>query len=302
MSRTVIGVDGGGTRTRAVLLGPDGEEQGRTEGWAAVADAHDPATPAGSVAEICAAVAQVAGLSLPVDVVWAGLSGAGREEARLAVEVELSRMGVARDVYVGTDAQAAFRDAFGDEPGLLLVSGTGSIAWGRAEDGTEGRVGGWGSQLGDEGSGYWIGLEALRCVARHSDGRAPETTLTELVFERLDLESAGELGAWVSQASRAEVGQLTPLVATAANDGDGAARQILVRALEELENHVRAILGKLGPWSQPPGLALGGGLLGPEGALRKPIQARLPRHNVQPVDAAPDPAMGAARLALAAED
>jgi len=302
MSRTVIGVDGGGTRTRAVLLGPDGEDKGRTEGWAAVADAHDPGVPAGSVAEICAAVAQVAGLNLPVDVVWAGLSGAGREDARAAVEVELSRLGVARNVFVGTDAQAAFHDAFGDGPGLLLVSGTGSIAWGRAEDGREGRVGGWGSHLGDEGSGYRIGLEALRSVARHSDGRAPETALSELVFQRLGLEGVSELVDWVSRASRAEVAELTRLVSKAANDEDTVARQVLVQAMEELENHIRAILENLGPWSQPPGLALAGGLLGPGGTLRKSVLARLSNHHVQPIDRALDPAMGAARLALTAKD
>jgi glucosamine kinase len=302
MSRTVIGVDGGGTRTRAVLLGPDGKEKGRTEGWAAVADAQDPGAPAGSVAEVCDAVAKVAGLSLPVDVVWAGLSGAGRQDARAAVEVELSRTGVARDVYVGTDAQAAFQDAFGDGPGVLLVSGTGSIAWGRAEDGREGQVGGWGQHLGDEGSGYRIGLEALRRVARHSDGRARDTVLTERVLQRLGLEGIGELVAWVSQASRAEVAQLTPLVAKTASDGDTVARQVLVRAVDDLENHIRAILEDLGPWSQPPGLALGGGLLGPGGTLRQRVQARLPRHHVKPIDRALDPAMGAAHMGLAAED
>jgi glucosamine kinase len=302
MSRTVIGVDGGGTRTRAVLLGSDGEELGRTEGWAAVADVHDPAIPAGSVAEVCAAVAQVAGLSLPADVVWAGLSGAGREEARLAVEVEMSRMGIARNVHVGTDAQAAFHDAFGDGPGVLLMSGTGSIAWGRAEDGREGRVGGWGRHLGDEGSGYEVGLKALRSVVRCHDGRAPETTLRERVLERLGLDGVGELVGWESQASRAEVAEFTPLVAKAASDGDAVSRQILVHALEELEKHLRAILTNLGPWSEPAGLALGGGLLGPGGTLRKPVEARLPRHHVQLIDRELDPALGAARLALAAPD
>jgi glucosamine kinase len=254
------------------------------------------------VAEICAAVVQVAGSSLPVDVVWAGLSGVGREEARLAVEVEMSRMGIGRNVHVGTDAQAAFHDAFGEGPGVLLVSGTGSIAWGRAEDGREGRVGGWGRHLGDEGSGYEIGLQALRRVTRCSDGRAPETILLERVLERLGLDGVGALVGWESQASRAEVAELTPLVANAADDGDAVARQILVRALEELESHLRAILANLGPWSDPVGLALGGGLLAPGGTLRKPVQARLPRHHVKPIDREPDPAIGAARLALAAPD
>ena len=302
MSGVVIGVDGGGTRTRAVLLGPDGTEKARTEGWAAVADAHDPRSPADSVAEICAAVAQVAGVSLPVDVLWAGLSGAGREEARTAVEVELSRMGLARQVHVGTDVITAFHDAFDTGPGVLIVAGTGSIAWGRAEDGREGRVGGWGPHIGDEGSGYQIGVEALRRVARHADGRAPETKLQTLVFERLGVDGVNDLVAWASQASRAEVAELTPLVAEAAGDGDAVAGEILVHAAEELEGHALAILENLGPWSKPPSLTLGGGLLGPDGPLRTALVTLLARHHIQPMDRELDPAMGAARLALASRD
>ncbi|HSG08404.1 MAG TPA: BadF/BadG/BcrA/BcrD ATPase family protein [Longimicrobiales bacterium] len=298
MSRIVIGVDGGGTHTRAVALDESGEEVGRAEGRSAVADERDPEAAAGAVAEVCSAAATKAGRPLPAGFVWAALSGAGREGARSAVEMALERLGVAAAVHVDTDVGAAFHDAFGGGPGILLISGTGSIAWGRSEDGRQGRVGGWGHHIGDEGSGYAIGLDALRRVARHADGRAPHTGLQRMVLDRLGLERVGELVQWAAAASRAEVAALAPLVAVASREGDEVAGEILVQAVEALEGHVVALLQSLGPWQTPPHVALAGGLLRPGRALRDPLKTLLERYRLPVLDRTLDPASGAARLAL----
>jgi glucosamine kinase len=299
MSRYVIGVDGGGTRTRAVVLDRDGTEIARAEGDAAVADAAAPAPAADAVAAVSSAAARAAGIDLPVDVVWAGLAGAGRETARSAVEVELGRAGVARVTRVGTDVVAAFHDAFADGPGVLLIAGTGSIAWGRAEDGREGRVGGWGRHIGDEGSAYAIGMDALRRIAKNADGRAPETTLRDAVLSRLALPGVDDLVQWTGTAERANVAALAPVVAAAATKGDAAAREIIDRAVDELERHVLAVLENLGPWRRPPQVALAGGLLRPGRALRAPVEAALARLGVPVLEREIDPAMGAGRLACA---
>ena len=298
MSRLVIGVDGGGTHTRAVILDESGVELGRADGRAAVADASAPHLAADAVVEVCASAALEAGCSLPVDFLWAGLSGAGREAARSAVEMELERLGVAGAVRVDTDVGAAFHDAFGEGPGILLVSGTGSICWGRAEDGRQGRVGGWGHHIGDEGSGYAIGMDALRRVARHADGRAPHTHLQGLILAHLGLERVDELVHWRAAASKAEVAALAPVVTRASDGGDAVAGEILVHAVEELEGHILALLNTLGPWTQPPQLALAGGLLRPGRALRRPLEALLSKQRLPVVDRPLDPALGAARLAL----
>lgn len=314
MTRYAIGVDGGGTRTRALLLecaprGADASAGGqresdarvlaRAEGRAAVASATEPGAAASAVADVCRDVARTAGVELPVDVVWAGLAGAGREAARSAVEAELGGAGVARTVRVGTDALAAFQDAFGDGPGILLVAGTGSIAWGRAEDGREGRVGGWGHRIGDEGSGYAIGVEALRQVARDADGRRRATGLRDAILAHLDLSGVDDLVPWSAGAQRGEVAALTPVVAAVAAAGDAVAREILDRAVEELERHVLAMVEKLGPWETAPAVALAGGLLGPGGALRPSLEAALTRDRVRLLERELDPAMGAGRLACA---
>ena len=280
------------------MLDHQGRELARAEGRAAVADAAAPEVAAGAVAELCAAAARTAGSALPADVVWAGLSGAGREAARSAVELELGRAGIAVHVRVGTDVLAAFHDVFPEGPGILLIAGTGSIAWARAEDGREGRVGGWGHHIGDEGSGFAIGVDALRRVARHADGRAPETTLQARVLEHLGLTRVDELVTWASRASRAQVADLAPLVAESARAGDAVAGEILVEAIDELMSHVVTILENMGPWSRPPPVALAGGLIQRGGPLRGPLEAALATRHIRPMDEEPDPALGAAKLAL----
>lgn len=297
MSLFVIGVDGGGSRTRAVALDADGVELARAEGASAVAGAPDAAAEA--LAGVCADVAGSAGRRLPARVVWAGLSGAGRESARSAAERALEETGVAVRARVGTDVHAAFHDVFPQGPGILLIAGTGSIAWARSEDGREGRVGGWGPRIGDEGSGYAIGVEALRRVARHADGRAPTTELSGLILEQLGLEGVESLPGWAARASRAQIAELTPLAIEAAAGGDAVAGQIVSDAIEALRQHVVAVLERLAPWSRPPELALAGGLIRPGGGLRAGLQAALPASRVRVMTRDPDAARGAARLALA---
>lgn len=297
--RTIIGVDCGGTKARAVLIDESGVELGRAEGPGAVASAAEPGAAARAVAAVCRAAAEEAGATLPVDVVWAGITGAGREASRSAVEMELAREDVARSVHVGTDVQAAFHDAFADGPGVLLIAGTGSIAYGRGETGREGRVGGWGHHIGDEGSGFSIGLEALRRVARTVDGRGPGTALVDDVLAHLGLGSLDDLVTWVPGATKREVAALAPVVAAAAAAGDAVAGEILAHAVEELEGHVMAILENLGPWSRPPQVALAGGLLRPGRALRDPLARALRRQAVPVMEGELDAAMGAARLGAA---
>ena len=87
-------------------------------------------------------------------------------------------------------------------------------------------------------------------------------------------------------------------VAAASMAGDSVAGEILVQAVEDLEGHVLAILENLGPWAEPPRLALAGGLLRPGRALRRPLAAALAKHRLVPLESPLDPAIGAARLAL----
>jgi N-acetylglucosamine kinase-like BadF-type ATPase len=309
-----LGIDGGGTRTRALVVDARGAEVVRLEGAATLVD---PANPAESVAEVDAlgrAAARELGLEVgpcvghapgqdppgggPFRAMWAGLAGAGSEPVRTQVENALLGSGLAVDVSVGTDAQAAFFDAFGDGPGILLVAGTGSVALGRGDQEEWSRVGGWGMLLGDEGSAYSLGMTGLRGVARASDGRGPPTLLESRILQTLGLGQSRELIAWVARASKRDIAALAPQVCAAAEDGDELATLLVETATEDLVGHVLTVIRTLGPWSDPPGVAMVGGLLSENRPLRARIQSELSGLSCTPLQRPVDAARGAALMAM----
>ncbi len=298
MSTFVVGVDGGGTRTQAVALGLHGQLLGRAVGGAALLDVTNAAEVARSIHQVAEAAAAEAGLTLPAAALFAGVAGGGRPEVKAALRVALATAGVGEAVTVGTDVAAAARDALGTGPGIVLLAGTGSIAWGRNESGRVARVGGWGSLLGDEGSGYDLGLEGLRAVARARDGRGPATELTRLLLEAAGVEAPEGLIPWASQAGKGDIAALAPVVAEAAASDDVAGR-LLVAAAVALAVQATTLADRLGPWkvASPP-VALAGGLLSPGGPLRERVGSLLSDAGLGIVDAGVDGARGAGLLAL----
>lgn len=271
----VLGVDGGGTRTRALLVDDDGIPLGRGEGPAGIVGPEGADAAARAVEAAARGALAEAGSQGPVDVLWAGLAGAGSESRRRAARSELETLGLARRVAVGTDVEAAFRDAFSPgESGILLVAGTGSIALGRRAGGPWIRVGGWGALLGDEGSGYRLGLEAARSVLRGYDGRAPGTDLRDPVLDAFGLEAPPELVDALAGVPKARIATLAEIVADVADRGDATAGALVDDAVAALLAHVEGARRRLGPGSPPP-VALAGGLAGPGRPLRPRLEAGL---------------------------
>lgn len=294
----VVGVDGGGTGSRAMVLALDGREVATAQGPPALVAPTDPGSAAIAIAETVRAAAESAGIPLPVRALWAGLAGAGRSGAREAVEIALRSMKLAAAVRVGMDVEGAHADAFGEGPGVLVVLGTGSMVWGRDPEGRELRVGGWGGLLGDEGSGYWFGIQGLRAVARASDGRSGATVLTSTLLSALRLASPQELIPWTAAASKGEVAALAPLVLEAAEGGDAPADAIVRKGCEELRAHLEVVRKSWEPWPHPIPMALVGGLVEEATPFReqvstlvREIRGVLPLRPVLPV-------RGAARRAL----
>src|SRR5690606_10986978 len=127
-----------------------------------------------------------------------------------------------------TDVEIALTGAHGERRGILILAGTGSVAYGVNAAGESAQVGGWGYLLGGEGSGHWIGMKALQAVVRAADGRAAPTALTDAVLRTLDLKTPRDLIQWIytpeSAAPRTRaVAQLAPLVLAAADDDAAAA-------------------------------------------------------------------------------
>lgn len=295
----VVGVDGGGTRASAVAIDETGRELVRLQGAAGILEGGRTGEMVKRLATIVRSVLEKAEAAIPCDAVLFALAGAGREPQRTQVEAALRSERLGRHLEVVTDAEAAFHDAFADAPGILLISGTGSIAWGRGPEGTRRRVGGWGARMGDEGSGFAIALAGLRAVARAADGRDQPTGLTDALLLEPGLNDPESLVRWAESARKKDIASLAPTVIRL-GDSDPAAREILADAVGELVLHVAAIADQLGPWEHGPRVALAGGLIAPGRPLhdrvRSGLEERIP--GIEVSEKTIDGARGAADLAL----
>ena len=155
---------------------------------------------------------------------------------------DLERIHVIPD-YVGNWAAATE-----GEPGIMVLSGGGAVAYGRNASGASAKVGGWGHLLGDEGSGYWIGLEAIKVVLRARDGVVPKTQLEEELMVRFQVDCERDLLNKVYSGNIAEeqIAGLVPLVDSLARRGDEAAIRIMERAAAHLMELGVVMLEKLG--------------------------------------------------------
>ncbi len=300
--RLVVGVDGGGSKTRAVVVSPDGRMVG-------AADGPGSAVRAGGVPHaadvIAACIRDALRAARRDDVIpaalLAGIAGVGREPERAALTDALTSRGIARAITVTTDADIALDDAFGEGPGILLIAGTGSIAYGRAPDGRFERCGGWGPVLGDEGAGAWIGRRALNVAAASSDGREPETALVPALLTAIGGDDPSAFIGWAANATPADFATLAPVVLQVAADGDLRANSLLALGVEELVLHVRTLARALfvDERAAVP-VAFAGGLLVRGAPLRRRLEHRLKTAVPGAQLHAPEvePARGAARGAL----
>jgi glucosamine kinase len=295
----VVGVDGGGTGCRALLLTMEEGEVGEAQGPPALIDPSNPGLAAEAIGETVRRAADAASRLLPARALWAGLAGAGRAGEREAVEIALRSMGLAEVVKIGMDVEGAHRDAFQGGPGVLLVVGTGSMAWGRDPEGRTFRVGGWGGVLGDEGSGYWLGLQALRAVAQGVDGRGGKTVLARLILEALPVQTPEGLIPWAAEAGKGQIAALAPLVLKAEGEGDPPAAGIVRRALEELRLHLVQCRERWLASNESFPVALVGGLTREGEGLRPRLEVMVEEVGGSLCDHPVIPVRGAALMAMA---
>jgi glucosamine kinase len=237
----VLGIDGGGTRTRASIV--DGErvlafgENGsikRLRVGAEVAEANlrallkDVFAQAG-LRGVKAASAGVASSSMPGVKEW--------------ITAVFDDFGVERSEVVG-DEVIALDGAFKGGPGILQIAGTGSNCIGRAPDGGRESAGGWSSRLGDEGSGYWIGLHAVR-RALHALDREDPTRILEVVGGIWGTKSIDELVNLGDSTPGPDFAALAPAISKLAEEGDAVALGVLKQAAADLVDSVLLVRAKL---------------------------------------------------------
>lgn len=348
MSPIVAGLDGGGSRTRLVLVDPAGAELTRVEGPATALDGTRSAEQTAQIIEgLLEQAAQAAGVELPLAGLWCGLAGASRTDLRAQLTDGLNRGRRALAIEIGSDADAAFAHAFATRdpaaasphllphPSLphlppplqvLLIAGTGSIVITHSASGQRIRVGGWGPRFSDEGSGFWIGREAIALLlplleqglplpawAGHAGPAAPARPPA----------SATELATWANAADRRSIAELashvlaatqTPDVPADAAASADPAEQLARRAVAALLDLIGRAVQLSAPDFAAPNpadsspaarvhLALAGGLLAPGRPLRRRLEHALAerdgaeQNRILIVPTEIDAALGAATLA-----
>jgi N-acetylglucosamine kinase-like BadF-type ATPase len=297
----VLGIDAGGTKTVALLADADGRILG--EGRAGAANLQTEGEL--EVEKILHTVIEHAtdGRQVTPAAVCLGMAGVDRRDDALTIRDVMRRLGFRSNALIVNDALIALVAGAGASPGIVLISGTGSIAYGVSPLGVAARAGGWGPTLGDEGSGYWIGRRALAAVMRDSDGRGPQTELTRLVLRHFSLTRPDELVAEIyhQPQGRRAVASLGAVVDQAREDGDPVAIDIMSHAADELALAAASVISRLEMRGEQFPIVLAGGMLKETAWLSSEVRRRMaeaaPRATVIPL--AQEPAVGAVRLAIA---
>jgi glucosamine kinase len=277
VSAVVVGVDGGGTRTRIWVADERGQQLGSAEGpGSALRPGEVDRSADVIVATTREALASCDMTHVMPKVLCVGVAGVGREPERQALWQALVSRDIADEVVVHADAAIALDDAFGDGAGILLIAGTGSVAFGRGPTGSTSRCGGWGPVCGDEGSGAWIGRRALSIATASFDEREPPTALVGAILTAAQVHDVDGLVGWAGMATPGDLATLAPVVASVADAGDLRANSLLSMAAEELVLHVRTLARELfGDERASVPVAFAGGLLSPGAPLRKRVEHRM---------------------------
>ncbi len=302
----LIGIDGGGTKTRALI----------TDGSYEV------------LADFCAGPSnmQICGCDLSAHVILdlvekcrrrvradanqisaicCGLAGVGRDADKRRMMAALKKKATGfgyspRCICVESDARIALEGAFRGEPGIILVAGTGSIAFGRDYDGNFHRAGGWGRFLNDAGSGYAIGKEAVRSVAAYIDGLGPDTILVRELCDNFGLKDQGTIIDAVYRKAF-DFALVAPTVIHGAESGDAVCRTIINHAADSLCLYAGTIATRMQSAGYTGGIPLvfRGGLIENDNALSQALRMKIQERlcSVEIVDALCSPAFGAVLLA-----
>lgn len=300
----ILGIDGGGSHTTALLARLNGNDYdvigtgrggpsnlravGEAAAIRALEEAINSAFAAARLSRTCAACAVF------------GLAGAGREVEQILIKSWGARQDIAPRIEVVSDSSLLLA-MLPEQWGIAVIAGTGSAVWGRSRDGRSARVGGWGSLLGDEGSGYQIALAGLRAVLRQHDGRDPATAISPMLLHAMKLTSAEALipavqgGEW----DRPRLAQLVTVVLRARTEGDTVAATIIDSAVSDLSEQMATMARVLDlPHATTP-IALSGGLLLKEPAYRNLVHAKLRNlgFREETILEVAEPALGALNIA-----
>lgn len=265
----IIGIDGGGTRTRFTLFNERGQ---------AVAEAAGPSCHVLQTDKETAIHILREGIKqLNPDgesFISAGLAGYGQDPFYRKKIEEICDEAFDSPYILHNDIETAFEGALDGRDGIVVIAGTGSIAFSR-KDGKTRRCGGWGMNLGDEGSAWWIAKMLLNEFTKQSDGRKDKTILYEMVRKALNLKEDYELIAVMNDAvrgSRTETARLAKTAYEAAVAGDEAAVSVYRKAADEIASMIRTLQEDFGGETE---VSYIGGVFQAQELILDPLRAQL---------------------------
>ncbi len=277
MSNHFIGVDAGGTRTRALLA----TEAGEIIGVGRAAGANSWSSGTSVSAAITTAVRAAISENDPTSVVGGAIAvaGGGASSPQIAAEINESwhSLGVSGSPQLVPDVVAAYAAGTTAPRGLVLAAGTGAISAVIDRGQVLRRAGGHGWMVGDEGSAVWLGRKGAQAALRALDGRGPETVLSTMICEALQVDgtdavsTASGIVAAVNGRPPAQVGQLAPLVVDACEHGDPVAQGLVEAAADHLADTAAAAMGP----ERPTVIVLAGSLLTRAAPIKRLVRAEL---------------------------
>jgi N-acetylglucosamine kinase-like BadF-type ATPase len=272
----LLGIDGGGTRTTAWLAAGRGRVVARAE-----AGPSNPLKVGFEAAE--RELLRAARLALrrarvhdrTLDAVCVGLAGVDRPQVHRPLVAWLRKSIPARHHLLTSDAAIALQAAIGDSPGIMVISGTGSIGYGRNQRGRVLRSGGWGTTFDDVGSGYDLGRKAIAAALRALDGRGRRTRLGGKVCRALHLDDITQV--ILRPLAPHQIAALFPLVLEAARHGDRVARELCEEAGRDLAGIALALLHCFGWRRRRVPVACSGGVFASSLRIRRSFVRHLRR-------------------------
>lgn len=294
--RYVLGIDAGGTKTVGLLADETGRIVGEARGTGANLQTHGEL----EVEKVFDGILEALGSREKIAAVCLGIAGVDRPRDEEVIRGILRRLGYRETARVVNDAAIALVAGAEERVGIVILAGTGSIAYGADRAGNTARSGGYGFLLADEGSGYWLGHQALRATVRSADGRGPQSLLAGLVFEALGVRSVAEMVPVVYEKGlpKFRIAAHAGLVQQASDRGDAVATALLEEAALELSLAARAVAQGISLGGAPYRVVLAGGVFKACPSLPARIERCLGLPGAQLAPLRVEPAQGAVALAL----
>ena len=293
----VIGIDAGGTKTVGLLA----DEQGRVLAEARGGGANLQTAGELEVEKVLDGILEALDPTRrTVSAVCLGIAGVDRPADEQVIRGILRRLGYRETARVVNDAAIALAAGAADRVGIVVLAGTGSIAYGADRSGRSARSGGYGFLLADEGSAYWFGHQALRLVVRAADGRGPETLLRPLLLQALDVETVQDLVPRVYEHGlpKHRIAALAGSVQRASDQGDPLAAELIERGAIELALAARAVARQLDFAGEAYPVVVAGGAFKACPGMMEPLERALDLPGGLLTALKTEPATGAVALAL----